>query len=144
MVTIYKKKSIPKGMELIELNDVYFNKITSGQLDQRADAIILKIDGANRIDQYMIQSKFDKSILNIDKLSTGCKTVLNIMYNADKVFDIRECGDNAVDIIYSLPEGNVTCDYPLISFDVDKVRICDDTDEKILTDYDSIKEWWGK
>ena len=65
----------------------------------------------------------DGTTLNIDKLSTGCKTALNIMYNPDKIFDIRECGDNALDVIYALPDGNVVCDYPLISFDMSRVNV---------------------
>ena len=33
------------------------------------------------------------------------KTTLNILYNPDKVFNISECGENALDIIYSLENG---------------------------------------
>ena len=35
MITIYKKKTIPKNMELVVLNDVYFNKYTAEMLDGR-------------------------------------------------------------------------------------------------------------
>ena len=94
MITIYKKKAI-KNMELVALNDVYFNKYTSDMLDEKAANIIKKIDCSEMLDKYTIRSRFNGNVLNIDKLSTGCKTVLNIMYNPDKVFDICECGDNA-------------------------------------------------
>jgi len=60
------------------------------------------------LDKYAISSRFDGMKLNIDKLSTGCKTALNVLYNPDKVFDIRECGDNALDVIYALPCGMYT------------------------------------
>ena len=102
MITVYKLKNIPKDMEVIELNDVFFNKYTSEKIDERASDIIQEIDQSNMVDKYTIRSRFDGSVLNIDKLSTGCKTVLNVMYNPDKIFDIRECGENALDMIYLL------------------------------------------
>ena len=124
MITIYKKK--PRGREIVALNDIYFNKTTVEKLDDKANAIIDKIDQSKIISKYTVSSKFNGTVLNIDKLSTGCKTALNIMYNPDVIFDICECGDNALDVIYSLPLGNVYCDYPFISFDMEKVNVYDD------------------
>ena len=91
MITIYKHGQIPKSIETVKLNDVYFNKYTAQMLDNRANAIIEKIDHAELTGPYTIKSRFDGTTLNTDKLSSGCKTVLNIMYNTDKIFDIREC-----------------------------------------------------
>ena len=34
------------------------------------------------------------------------------------------------------------CDYPLISFDFDKVIIDDKAGTKEITDYEELKEWW--
>ena len=65
------------------------------------------------------------------------------MYNQDKVFDIRECGENALDIIYSLKEGNVCCDYPLISFYMTEVNVFDREGVRKISDYEELKEWWG-
>lgn len=142
MITIYKKKAIPKNMQLIDLNDIYFNKYTVEKIDEKAAEIIEKIDRSKMLSKYTISSRFNDTVLNIDKLSTGCKTVLNIMYNPDKVFDICECGDNALDAVYSLPCGNVYCNYPFISFDMKKVRICDKHGEREIEDYEVLKEWW--
>lgn len=143
MITVYKKKSMGKGKELITLNDVFFNRYSMEWLDENAAPIIQRTDGAEMIDKYTIRSRFDGSVLNIDKLSTGCKTVLNIMYNRDKIFDIRECGDNALDEIYALPFGNVYCDYPFISFDMEKVQVCDKHGIRIVDSYEELKEWWS-
>lgn len=46
MITIYKKKQIPKNMELIVLNDIYFNKFTVSLIDDKAAEIISKIDNS--------------------------------------------------------------------------------------------------
>ena len=100
MITIYKKKeNIPKNSKLVELNDIYFNRHTSQNLDLEAKHIITEIDGATLCEKYKIVSKFQKEVLNIDRLSTGCKTALNIYYNPEIVFSIKECGDNAIDVI---------------------------------------------
>lgn len=141
MIKVYKKKAIPKNMEIVTVNDVFFNKYTANILDDAASDIIMKIDNSVMVDSLRIRSRFDDSTLNIDKLSTGCKTALNVMYNKDKVFDIKECGDNALDVIYHMDEGNIYCEYPLISFEMDKVIAIGKT-ELVISDYDELKEWW--
>ena len=60
MITVYKVKSVPKNMEIIRLNDVYFNKYTAMELDERAGDIIKKIDRSEWIDQYTIKSRLNK------------------------------------------------------------------------------------
>ncbi len=142
MITVYKKKPSKNGMELITLNDIYFNKHTVEQLDDKATEIIEKIDSSKMLSKYTISSRFNSTVLNIDKLSTGCKTALNIMYNPDKIFDICECGDNALDVIYALPQGNVYCSYPFISFEMDKVNVSDKRGTKVIDSYEALKEWW--
>lgn len=142
MITVYKKKSALKGLKLILFNDIFFNMYTASMLDDRAKDIIARIDHSEMLSPYTISSRFDGMALNIDRLSTGCKTALNVLYNPDKVFDIRECGDNALDVIYMLPNGNVYCDYPLISFDMDKVNVCDKKGVRVIETYEALKEWW--
>ena len=143
MITVYKKKPSTSAMELVEMNDIYFNKNTVSLLHDRAKEIIRQIDHSDMLSPFSISSRFDGMVLNIDKLSTGCKTALNVLYNPDKVFDIRECGDNALDVIYSLPKGNIFCDYPLISFDMDKVIVSDKKGKREIDSYEALKEWWS-
>lgn len=144
MITIYKnKKDIPQNMEYIELNDVYFNQKTASILDERAEKIIEEIDGSMRVGKYKIRSRFDDIIIDIDKLSAGCKTALNVLYNPDKIFCLKECGNNALEVVYSLEQGNVYSDYALIPFDMKAVNIKTASEEKIISDYEELKEWWG-
>ena len=142
MITVYKNNAIPKGMEKILFNDVYFNMNTADMLDDRAEDIIYRIDSSKMLSKYTISSRFDNTVLRTDKLSTGCKTVLNVLYNPEKVFDVRECGDNALSEVYKLEEGNICCDYPFIAFDVEKVRVCDKRGYKEISDYEELKRWW--
>ena len=143
MITIFKNKNdIPQNMEYVELNDIYFNQNTAAKLDEKAGKIIEIIDESKQIGKYKIRSKFDDITLDIDKLSAGCKTVLNVMYNPDKVFCLKECGNNALEILYGLKEGYVYSDYALIPFDMEEVNVRTATEEKEIKDYEELKEWW--
>lgn len=144
MLTIYKdKKDIPSNMEYIQLNDFYFNKNTAQRLDDRAKQVIEQIDGAKLEGKYKIISKFNGVTLDIDRLSTGCKTVLNVMYSPDKVFCLKECGENALEILYGLDKGFVYSDYAVIPFEMKRVRVYSGTESQMIDDYEELKEWWN-
>lgn len=143
MITILKnKKDIPQNMEYVELNDIYFNKNTVLKLDEQAKEIIEQIDGAKLIGKYKIESRFNGVTLDIDCLSTGCKTVLNVLYFPDKVFCLKECGENALEILYHLENGFVYSDYAVIPFDLEKVKVISGMQSRIIDDYEELKEWW--
>lgn len=143
MITIFKnKQDIPSQMEYIELNDVFFNQNTVTLIDERAEKIIEKIDGAKLISKYRISSKFNEVALDIDRLSAGCKTILNVVYYPDKVFCLKECGSNALEILYGLDKGYVYSEYALIPFEMEVVMVQDQTEKKMISDYEELKEWW--
>lgn len=143
MITIFKNKNdIPQDMEYVELNDIYFNQNTAAKLNDNAEKIMEIIDGAKLISKYKIRSKFDDIILDIDKLSVGCKTVLNVIYNPDKVFCMKECGNNALEVLYGLASGNVYSDYALIPFEMEAVNVRTSFGQKEISDYEELKEWW--
>lgn len=144
MITIFKnKKDIPQDMEYVELNDIYFNQNTALKLDEMAEKIIETIDGAKLISKFKIRSKFNDIVLDVDKLSAGCKTVLNVLYNTDKVFCLKECGNNALEILFSLQAGNVYSDYAVIPFGMDAVSVQTSSEKKEIYDYEELKEWWN-
>lgn len=143
MITIFKnKKDIPDNIEYVELNDVFFNQNTVLKIDERACTIVEKIDASKLIGKYRMESKFNGVVLDIDCLSTGCKTVLNVMYFPDKVFCIKECGDNALEVLYGLDVGSVYSDYAVIPFNMNSVKACDEKGATVLSDYEQLKEWW--
>ena len=143
MITIYKnKKDIPDDMEYVELNDVFFNQNTVARIDDSARAIIEKIDASKLLGKYKIESRFNGVTLDIDCLSTGCKTVLNVLYFPDKVFCLKECGNNALEILYGLETGSVYSDYAVIPFDMEEVKVSDERGTRVISDYEELKEWW--
>ncbi|MBE5926385.1 MAG: DUF4869 domain-containing protein [Lachnospiraceae bacterium] len=144
MITIFKnKKDIPHDMEYVELNDIYFNQNTALKLDEMAEKIIETIDGAKLISKFKIRSKFNDIVLDVDKLSAGCKTALNVLYNPDKVFCLKECGNNALEILFDFQVGNVYSDYAVIPFGMDAVIVQTSSEKKEIHDYEELKEWWN-
>ena len=65
------------------------------------------------------------------------------MYNPDKVFCLKECGNNALEILYQLELGNVYSDYALIPFDMEVVNVQTSLGQKEIRDYEELKEWWS-
>lgn len=143
MITIFKnKKDIPQDKEYIELNDIFFNQNTARKLDERAEQFIERIDASKLLSKYRIRSRFDDIILNTDQLSTGCKTVLNVFYYPDKVFCLKECGNNALEVLYNFEKGSVYSEYAMIPFDIEKVAVWTSGGIRVIDDYEELKEWW--
>ena len=82
-------------------------------------------------------------MLDVDKLSAGCKTALNVLYNPDKVFCLKECGNNALEILFDFQVGNVYSDYAVIPFGMDAVIVQTSSEKKEIHDYEELKEWWN-
>ncbi len=144
MLTIYKNKNdIPETMPYVELNDLFFNQNTVLVLDERAGVLIEQIDGSKMLSRFKIESKFNGSILNIDCLSTGCKTVLNVLYFPQTVFCLKECGENALEHLYRLNQGAVFCDYAVLPFCMNPVNAVYNGKSRIIEDYETLKEWWS-
>lgn len=143
MITIFKdKKDIPGDMEYVELNDLFFNQNTVSLIDKQAEKIIEMIDDTKLISKYKIYSRFDEIALDIDRLSTGCKTVLNVLYYPEKVFCLKECGNNALEILYHFETGHVFSEYALIPFTMDTIAAQSKSGKKVISDYEELKGWW--
>ena len=100
-LTIYSDRHRPpEGVNIITQNDVYFNgavELTGSKLE----AVILHhIDRARYCSSrsfYGISS--DTVPVDKNQLSTGTKTLLNVLSNPALCFDLRECGDNALELL---------------------------------------------
>lgn len=110
------KKAIPNDMKFIDYNDLFFNG-ESLKSDEVSKKIMREIDQA----QYSTENTFigrDKSLGNLNKehLSTGCKTLLNIISNQDKCFDVKECGANALSLLPLIKNGNILWETPVLHY----------------------------
>lgn len=140
MITIYKNKTNQK--ELIEINDLFFDQFTSKLITDDFSEVIFEIDGS-KFCNGKLYSKFNNEIIDITCLSSSCKTVLNILCFKDKIFSIKQCGDKAISYIFSLEQGNIYSDYPIIPFEFKSVQIVDGAAIKVIDDYEMLKNWWN-
>lgn len=107
---IYVRYSdIPKGMQTIEVNDSFFNLETKLTETDEVKRLLKKIDGVEYFNEVRVSQIIHGTpvVIRKSELSTGCKTLMNIMMHPDKCFDTVECGDNVLREILQLKEGNV-------------------------------------
>lgn len=67
---------------------------------------------------------------------------LNVLYFPDKVFCLKECGNNVLEVLYGLEDGYVYSEYALIPFGMDSVVVQTKTGKAVISDYKELKEWW--
>ena len=93
MIDIYTEKRESK--DWILQNDMYFNLNTSNEeMSQYEINLIQQVDEAKLTPDKHIETKY--GLGTIRNLSSGCKTLLNIVKHPDKVVNVEECGPNAV------------------------------------------------
>lgn len=93
MIHLYTDAKHKDSKSWIMKNDWYFNLYTSNQnFTEKEQHAIMKVDQAKLLKDKHIETKY--GIGTIRNLSSGCKTLLNIMMNPDKVVNVDECGRN--------------------------------------------------
>lgn len=90
MINIYTNKT--DSSDWIIQNDLYFNLNTSNEkMSQSEIDLIQQIDEAKLTPDKHIETKY--GLGTIRNLSSGCKTLLNIVKYPDKVVNVEECGE---------------------------------------------------
>ena len=108
-------KDVPDYLgRVINYNDLYFD----GQ-DLKDSALVRKVlaavDKAEYVSPAMVLGR-DKDLgaLNKSCLSTGCKTLLNIILSPLKCFDVVECGVNVLQLLPIVTSGHVLWKEPVL------------------------------
>lgn len=118
-------QSIPEGMDIVNNNDTYFLANTQLMEGGLIGEILGTVDEAEYVSSEAFISRVKGfGALNKSNLSTGTKTLLNIIQHPQKVFNVIECGDNALNFLSKLHEGNVLWEHPIIYFP-DDMYDCD-------------------
>ena len=78
--------------------------------DNSVKYLMKVIDGVEYAGNNCFYSKYGGVALHVSELSTGCKTAINVYSCPDKIFDIGECGNNALAAICNLKRGNIYTD----------------------------------
>ena len=127
MLDIYTEKKDTK--DWILQNDLYFNLNTSNEeMSQNEIDLIQLIDEAKLTSDKHIETKY--GLGTIRNLSSGCKTLLNIVKHPDKVVNVEECGPNVLKIIFSM-KGERQMVYKSIIFKADPFSYDLEFDDRI-------------
>ena len=105
-LNIYLNESeIPKSIRFIRNNDKFFGD-TSVENTVIVNAVLQRVEKASYYSDSMFTDR-NGGNLYWDCLSTGTKTILNIIDHPDICFDTIECGVNAIATLPLIREGNV-------------------------------------
>ena len=120
----------------------YFNLNTGNEeMSQNEINLIQQVDEARLTPDKHIETKY--GLGTIRNLSSGCKTLLNIVKHPDKVVNVEECGPNVLEIIFTLDNIKIYMSRPTL-FDIpDDVQIRFN-DSDIVTGGRGYNAWWSK
>ena len=115
MLNVYIRGEEPQGLEIEhDVEKVFAMTKLKGTPEEKL-AIHL-IDKGQWYDENRFIDRLGVG-LYLTELSTGCKAVLSVLNNPDKVIDLKECGLNARDTVLSVcKNGNVLIDDTSVTF----------------------------
>lgn len=111
---IYTERKDSK--DWIFYKDLYFNLNTGNEdMSQKEIDLIQQVDEAKLTPDKHIEIKY--GLGTIRNLSSGCKTLLNIVKHPDKVVNVEECGPNVLRIIFTMDNIKIYMSRPTL-FDI--------------------------
>lgn len=120
MIDIYTEKKESK--DWILQNDLYFNLNTGNEeMSENEIKLIQQVDEAKLTPDKHIETKY--GLGTIRNLSSGCKTLLNIVKHPDKVVCVEECGPNVLKFIFAMDDIKIYMSRPRITIDMRYLRL---------------------
>lgn len=140
MIDIYTEKRDFK--DWILQNDLYFNLNTSNEeMSQKEIDLIQQVDNAKLTPDKHIETKY--GLGTVRNLSSGCKTLLNIVKHPDKVVCVEECGPNVLKIIFAMNNIRIYMSRPTLTEIPDDAEIRFN-DSEVVTGSRGYNVWWSK
>lgn len=140
MIDIYTEKK--DSDDWILQNDLYFNLNTSNEaMTEKEIALIRQVDDAVLTKDKHIETRY--GLGTIRNLSSGCKTLLNIMKHPDKVICVEECGPNVLKIIFQMDNIKIYMSRPSFTTIPDDTQIRFNNNE-VVTGSTGYNEWWSR
>lgn len=117
-VTIFvDRNGIPDSMSIIDCNDIWFGANKDRiKVDDNIKKLMSLIDGSTYVRDTTMVTRYGEYI-DMDYLSTGCKTAINAYANPNKIVDCIESGGNAILQMFRLKNGNLLVEIPPFSFE---------------------------
>ncbi len=140
MIDIYTEKKDSKDWTL--RNDLYFNLYTGNEvMSQNEINLIQRVDEAKLTSNKRIETKY--GLGTIRNLSSGCKTLLNIVKHPDKLVRVEECGPNVLKIIFTMDNIKIYMSRPTLVDIPDDVQIRFNNSD-VVTGGRGYNAWWSK
>lgn len=140
LIYVYTKRQ--ESEKWILQNDWYFNLYTGNEeFTQKERKIIEKIDHAKITKNKHIETKY--GLGTIRNLSSGCKTILNVLKNPEKIVNVDECGGNVLDELFSLDNIHLYMSRPERIHIAENVEICFN-DEEVVKGRHGFEQWWTR
>ena len=122
--------------------DLYLNLNTGNEeMSQKEIDLIWQIVEAKLTPDKHIETKY--GLGTIRNLSSGCKTLINIVKHPDKVVNVEECGPNVLRIIFAMENIKIYMSRPTL-FDIPdnaKIRF---NNSDIVIGGRGYNAWWSK
>ena len=104
-------------------------------------ALIKQVDDAKLTSDKHIETRY--GLGTIRNLSSGCKTLLNIVKHPEKVVCVEECGPNVLKVIFAMDNIKIYMSRPTLAEIPDDANIrFNDTD--VVTGSTGYNTWWSK
>ena len=140
MIDIYTEKKNSK--DWILKNDLYFNLNTSNEeMSKEEIQLIREVDDAILTPDKHIETKY--GLGTIRNLSSGCKTLLNIVKHPEKVVCVEECGPNVLKKIFEMDNIKVYMSRPSFMEIPKNVRLRFN-DKEVVVGSAGYHAWWSK
>lgn len=138
MIDIYTDVSLVSNLQ--RNNDLFFNTRTCNEKMTSVDtAVMQKIDHAVLKADNRIETPYGLGY--ITNLSTGCKTVINILKYPDIIFSVDECGANAIELLFRMRDVKFFMSYPIyVHFRDDTIIRFNNTN--VTKGEDEYYSWW--
>lgn len=140
MIEIYTEKR--DSEDWILQNDLYFNLNTGNEkMSQVEKNLIWRIDEARLTSDKHIETKY--GLGTIRNLSSGCKTLLNLVKHPEKVVNVEECGPNVLELIFAMDNIKIYMSRPSVFAIPDDAKIRFN-DRDVVTGGRGYHTWWSK
>ena len=140
MIDIYTEKKNSK--DWILKNDLYFNLNTSNEeMSKEEIELIREVDDAILTPDKHSETKY--GLGTIRNLSSGCKTLLNIVKHPEKVVCVEECGPNVLKKIFEMDNIKIYMSRPSFMEIPKNVRLRFN-DKEVVVGSAGYHAWWSK
>ena len=140
MIDIYTEKK--ESPNWILKNDLYFNLHTSNEdMTGEDKKLIYQADNAVLTPDKHIETKY--GLGTIRNLSSGCKTLLNIVKHPDKVVCVEECGPNVLKLIFQMDNIKIYMSRPSFVEIPAKAELRFN-DRDVVTGSAGYQNWWAR